>query len=107
MTLAQLLAGPLSPGELAGMALVFQQDLRDRLVAVQSEHGDPRFTAFPAEMTNGAFMHQASILTECQPGGLYWAGFSRLDASKFDEVAVVPYADAAALLAVSSPPLTP
>lgn len=103
MTLADLLTSPPSPAELAGLALVFDADLRDRLVAVQAEHGDPRFTAYPAQLTDGRYMHQASILTECQPGGLYHAGFSHLDAARFSEIEVIDYAEAVALLPVPEP----
>ena len=98
MTLADLLTLPLPPAELAGLALVFGQELRDRLVAVQAEYGNPRFTAYPARLADGRYLHQASILTECQPGGLYHAGFSHLDPSRFSEIAVIDYAQALALL---------
>jgi hypothetical protein len=96
MTLAALLAA--MPTDLSGLALVFDQQLRDRLVSVQSEYGDPRFTAYPAALSDGRYMHLAGILRECQPGGLYHAGFSQLDAARFDEIEVVPLADAVALL---------
>lgn len=96
MTLTDLLAA--MPTDLSGLALVFDQELRDRLVAVQAEYGNPRFTAFPAALIDGRYMHLAGILKECQPGGLYYAGFSQLDAGRFDEIAVVPLADAVALL---------
>jgi hypothetical protein len=96
MTLADLLAA--MPTDLSGLALVFDAELRDRLVAVQAEYGDPRFTAYPAALTDGRYMHLASILTECQPGGLYHAGFSQLDPARFSEIAVIDYADAVALL---------
>lgn len=98
MTLADLLTVPLQPAELQGLALVFDAELRDRLVAVQAEYGDRRFTAYPSRLADGRYMHQASILTECQPGGLYHAGFSRLDAERFDEIEVMDYEDALALL---------
>jgi hypothetical protein len=101
MTLADLLAA--MPTGLSGLALVFPQELRDRLVAVQAEHGNPRFTAYPALLTDGRYMHQAGILTECQPGGLYYGGFSQLDAGRFSEIAVVPLAEALALLPTDSP----
>lgn len=104
MTLDDLLASLPSPTELVGLALVFDEELRDRLVAVQAEYGDQRFTAYPVRLADGRFMHQASILTECQPGGLYHAGFSRLNAARFAEIDVIPYADAVAILpAVPSP----
>ena len=103
MTLADLLATPVPPSQLPGLALVFEADLRDRLEAAQAEFGNQRFTAHPAALIDGRFMHQASILMECQPGGLYWAGFSRLDAGRFSEVEVMPYADAVAMLPVEPP----
>ena len=43
-------------------------------------------------------MLTADILTECLPGGLVYGGFSQLDASRFDEIEVVPIAEALALL---------
>lgn len=104
MTLADLLADLPEPGELAGLALVFSSELRDRLVAVQAEYGDSRFTAYPAALTDGRYMHQASILTACMPSGVYHAGFVHLDAGRFDEIEVIPYANALALLPISDGP---
>lgn len=104
MTLTDLLADMPSPQSLAQLALVFGADLRDRLVAVQAEYGDPRFTAYPAALTDGRYMHQASILSACQPGGVYHAGFSHLDASRFDEIEVMSYEAAVALLPEPSMP---
>jgi hypothetical protein len=43
-------------------------------------------------------MLHADILTECVPGGLVYGGFSQLDAGRFDEIEVLPLADALALL---------
>lgn len=105
MTLADLLAAPVPLSELVGLSLVFGADLRDRLVAVQDEHGNPRFTAYPAGMVDGRFMHQASILTECQPGGLYHAGFIHLDAARFSEIEVIGYAEAVGFLPESPSPV--
>lgn len=96
MTLTDLLTA--MPTDLSGLALLFDEELRDRLVAVQDEYGDPRFTAYPAALSDGRYMHLAGILAECQPGGLYYAGFSQLDADRFSEIEVVPMADAVALL---------
>ncbi|MDA0969337.1 MAG: hypothetical protein O3A60_02745 [Planctomycetota bacterium] len=99
MTLLDLLENPKSTEELRHLALVFSAELRDRLVSVQSDHGHPRFTAFPAgPLTTGDYYHCASILTEVSAGRMYSAGFARLDASRFDEIAVMPLADALALL---------
>jgi hypothetical protein len=40
----------------------------------------------------------ADILTECLPGGLVYGGFSQLDAGRFNEIEVLPLAEALALL---------
>lgn len=79
-------------------ALLFAADLAQRLAAVQAEYGDPRHVPNAAALTDGRFMLTADILTECLPGGLVYGGFSQLDAGRFDEIEVVPLADALALL---------
>jgi len=79
-------------------ALLFDAPLAQRLAEVQSQHGDPRHVPAPRTLTDGRFMLTADILTECLPGGLVYGGFSQLDAGRFDEIEVVPLADALALL---------
>jgi hypothetical protein len=79
-------------------ALVFDAALAQRLAEVQGQYGDPRHVPAPRTLTDGRFMLTADILTECVPGGLVYGGFSQLDAGRFDEIAVVPLADALALL---------
>jgi hypothetical protein len=79
-------------------ALLFDVALAQRLAEVQGQHGDPRHVPAPRTLTDGRFMLTADILTECVPGGLVYGGFSQLDAGRFDEIAVVPLADALALL---------
>jgi hypothetical protein len=79
-------------------ALLFDAALAQRLAEVQSQHGDPRHVPAPRTLTDGRFMLTADILTECVPGGLVYGGFSQLDAGRFDEIEVVPLADALALL---------
>jgi hypothetical protein len=79
-------------------ALVFDVSLAQRLAEVQAQHGDPRHVPAPRTLTDGRFMLTADILTECLPGGLVYVGFSKLDAGRFSEIAVVPLADALALL---------
>jgi hypothetical protein len=79
-------------------ALVFADDLAQRLAEVQDEYGDPRHVPSPRLLTDGRYMLTADILTECVPGGLIYGGFSHLDASRFDEIEVMPIADAIALL---------
>jgi len=84
-------------------ALVFDVALAQRLGEVQAEHGDPRHVPSPRLLTDGRFMLTADILTECIPGGLVYGGFSQLDAGRFDEIEVVPLAEALALLPGESP----
>lgn len=84
-------------------ALVFANDLAVRLAEVQAEHGDPRHVPSPRLLTDGRYMLTADILTECVPGGLIYGGFSELDASRFDEIEVLPIADAVALLPEPDP----
>jgi len=79
-------------------ALVFDVALAQRLGEVQAQHGDPRHVPAPRTLTDGRFVLTADILTECVPGGLVYGGFSQLDAGRFDEIEVVPLADALALL---------
>jgi hypothetical protein len=79
-------------------ALLFDVALAQRLAEVQGQHGDPRHVPAPRTLTNGRFMLTADILTECVPGGLVYGGFSQLDAGRFDEIEVVPLAEALALL---------
>ena len=100
MTLADLLPQlPLSAEYGRQYALVFSVSLRDRLVEVQSQYGDDTFTAIPAgPLTDGRYYHCADILSEVGPRGIYAAGFAHLDAGRFDEIEVVPIADAVALL---------
>jgi hypothetical protein len=79
-------------------ALLFGTALAQRLAEVQAQHGDPRHVPAARSLTDGRFMLTADILTECLPGGLVYGGFSQLDAGRFDEIEVVPIAQALALL---------
>lgn len=98
MTLADI-AMPVTYEWGRGHALVFDAALAQRLADVQAEYGDPRHVPNPLALTDGRFMLTADILTECLPGGLVYAGFSRLDAGRFADIEVVPMAEAVAMLA--------
>jgi hypothetical protein len=97
MTLADITL-PVSYDWGVAHALVFGVALAQRLAAVQAQHGDPRHVPAPRKLTDGRYMLTADILTECVPGGLIYGGFSRLDAGRFNEIEVVPLANALALL---------
>ena len=78
-------------------ALVFGPPLAERLLEVQARYGDPTNVVEPLALTDGRWMLTADILTECV-GGFLTEAFSHLDASRFNEIQVVPIADALALL---------
>lgn len=79
-------------------ALVVSAELASRLLEVQGEVGDGRYRLQPAARSNGTYWVGADLLTECVPGGFLHAAFSRLDAARFDEIEVVPIAEALALM---------
>lgn len=106
MNLAQVLASPLpDTATLQSLALVFDSSLAQRLSEVQSEHGDPRHVPNARLLTDGRHMLAGDILIACQPGGVVYGGFSQLDSKRFDEIEVLPLADALALLPPDPPPL--
>jgi hypothetical protein len=86
-------------------ALLFGPALAQRLAEVQVAHGDPRHVPSPRLLTDGRYMLTADILTECLPGGIVYGGFSQLDAGRFDEIEVVPIAQALDLLPADPPPV--
>ena len=79
-------------------ALLFDVALAQRLAEVQAQHGDPRHVPAPRTLDDGRYMLTADILTECLPGGLVYGGFSQLVAGRFNEIEVLPLAEALALL---------
>jgi hypothetical protein len=86
-------------------ALVFSAALRDRLCEVQSQYGSASFSVFPAgPLVDGRYYHCADILSEVGAGGIYAAGFGRLDVARFGEIEVVPMSEVAGLVAASDPP---
>lgn len=95
MTLADLLASGQTPdlASLRQVALVFDAELCQRLVNVQAWHGDPRHVPVPVALVDGRWMLCGDVLTECQPGGIVYGGFSHLDQSRFGEIEVVLLAE--------------
>lgn len=106
MTLAGFLAAPLPDTDtLQTLAIVFDASMAQRLAEVQGEHGDPRHVPHARLLTDGRYMLTGDILLACQPGGVVHGWFSHLDASRFDQIEVVPLADAIALLPESPSPV--
>jgi hypothetical protein len=90
MTLADLITQPVSYEGTKDLALVFSSELAAQLAAVQSEHGNPRHVAAPADLKDGRKMLCADLLTEIGPGGLYAQGFAHLPAELFPLVEILP-----------------
>lgn len=82
-------------------ACVFSQELADRLIEVQAANPQ-QFRVSPLALTDGRYMIRGAILSEV-PNGLYAEGFAMLDASRFSEIDLVPFADALALLPQPDP----
>ena len=82
-------------------ACVFSAELADRLTTVQAENPE-QFRVTPLAMTDGRYLIRGAILSEV-PNGLYGGNFARLDASRFDEISLVPWAEAVALLPQPDP----
>lgn len=98
MTLDELLPRlPLSYAEGKTYALVMAQGLVTRLEEIQAEHPS-KHIAKPVPLTDGRFMLSGTILSEVGQGGLFEKGFGYLHPPRFNEVEVIPWADALALL---------
>lgn len=101
-TLAELLPYlPLPFDYCDAFACVFSEELANRLEEVQAENPQ-QFRASAQALTDGTYMLRGAILSEV-PTGLYGSSFALLDAGRFDEIAMVPWADAVALLPVPEP----
>jgi hypothetical protein len=98
MTLAALIAQPVSYETAKDLALVFSSELAAQLAAVQAEHGNPRHVASPVDLVDGRKMLCADLLTEIGPGGLYSGGFAHLPAELFPSVEVLPMSEVLPLL---------
>jgi hypothetical protein len=104
MTLADITL-PVGVEWARGHALLFTAALAQRIAEVQEEVGDTRYRLEPRLLTDGRYFVGADLLTECVPDGFLYPAFSLLDASRFDEIEVVPMADALALLPPDPPPV--
>jgi hypothetical protein len=101
MTLADL-ALPLPYEQARTYGLVFDAALAARLAEVQAEHPS-QHVAVPVATDDGRFLLCGDLLSEVGVGGLYAGGFSHLDPSRFDEIAVLPLYEALSLLPEPAP----
>lgn len=81
-------------------ACVFSEAFATRLEEVQQDAGQFRVSATP--LTDGRYCIRGAILSEV-PNGLYHSGFSQLDYSQFDQIDLLPWADAVALMPQPDP----
>ena len=96
-TLAELLPYLPIPAEYGKKyAMIMPPELRDRLLEVQAENPS-RHVANPIQLTDGTWMLCADLLSEV-PQGLYRTGFIHLDNSRFNEITIIPWDDALALI---------
>jgi hypothetical protein len=102
VTLADLIL-PVSHEWARERCLVFPLSLAQRLLEVQDEVGDVRYRLVPTLLTDGRYLCNADLLTECVPGGFLAPAFARLNAGNFGQVEVIPWADVAAFLPPSPP----
>jgi hypothetical protein len=101
-TVAELLPHLPLPADYAGQwGLVFGADLAVRLAEVQAEHPSQHY-ARPTLLTDGRYLLRGALLAET-PNGLYGPVFNHLDPTRFDEIAVMPWADAVALIPAPPP----
>lgn len=98
MTLADLITQPVSYETARDLAIILTPDQAATLGAIQAQYGNPRHVAAPVPLADGRLMLCADLLTETGPGGLYAQGFAHLPAELFPQVAVIPMADAIALI---------
>jgi hypothetical protein len=101
MTLADL-ALPLPYETARTYGLVFNSALAARLAEVQAEHPS-QHVAVPVATDDGRYLLCGDLLSEVGEGGLYAGGFSHLDPSRFDEIAVMPWEEALELLPEPAP----
>lgn len=102
MTLGELTL-PISYEDARQYALVFDVALAERLAEIHAEHGSNKCRPVPRQMVDGRLMLSADVLTEVGPGGLLQAMWEAADKEVLSEaVAVMPWADAVALLPEAS-----
>ena len=77
-------------------ALVFPASLLPLLDAAQDDV--TQHFAAPIVLIDGRYLLSGDLLSEVGPNGLYQQGFGNLDAQLFDQVEVIPWADAAVLI---------
>lgn len=87
-----------------GYALVFAPQLAERLAVLHAQYGTTNCVLVPRALTDGRMMLCADVLTEIGPGGMLQAMWEAADKTVLmEEVTVMPWEEAIALLPESAP----
>jgi hypothetical protein len=98
MTLADI-SLPISHAEAQGLALVFPQQLAQRLAELHSQHGTTNCWPIASPLPDGQYYLYGDVLTEVMPGGMLHGMWSAADpAILLPAVEILPLADVLALL---------
>lgn len=104
MTLADIDI-PMTYEDASQYALLFSQQLADRMAVLHSLHGSANCTPMPRRTIDGRLMLSADVLSEVGPGGLLCGMWGAADKNVLNiGVEVIPWPDAVALLP-SDPPI--
>jgi hypothetical protein len=88
----------MTDAEAKTLAMVFGDDAKSALQAVQAQRPDAHNRVAPVQLSDGRWMLCADVLREALLGGLYSEGFALLPPELFSQVDVMPFAEAVALL---------
>jgi hypothetical protein len=90
---------PIDYNEAKNYALVFNEQLANRLTELHHQYGKPDCIPMPLQMTDGRFMLCADILTAIEPGGWLYDMWQMADKTiLLSQVDVIPWVDAVSLL---------
>jgi hypothetical protein len=100
MTLNELLPSlPLTYEQGKQYALVFSEELKNRLEEIQTENPSQHI-AKPVATTDGRYLLCGDILSEVGYKGIFQNGFSLLDSERFNEIEVMSWQEGIDLLPV-------
>lgn len=106
MTLADLTL-PMPYAECKPLALVYDQEVAVSLYNLQQEHGDWRHVCYGRQLTDGRWMIDGEILSMVGPDGVYGWINEYMDAAVMEQIAIMPLAEAEALLPEPVDPPSP
>ena len=86
-----------APADLRDYGLVMPEAVRDSLIAVQDDHGNPRHRLAPVALTDGRYALSCDVLTEAREDGLF-GPVTALDPANIAQCVTMPWPDVLALL---------